>query len=134
MTPKGPWPSGRCRPRGRRRYAEGARVQGVQGGAGGYPLFAPFAPFCQVCTLLPGLHPSARFAPLYTGNSRNSNPRNGLALSKNALWLLDNGLWTLSDDYRVITAEGHFDEAGIDHRLLREYHGQKILLPANPAY
>jgi hypothetical protein len=30
---------------------------------GGYPLIALFAPICQVCTLLPGLHPSARFAP-----------------------------------------------------------------------
>jgi hypothetical protein len=27
-------------------------------------------------------------------------------------------------------AEGHFDEAGADHKLLPEYHGQKILLPA----
>jgi len=66
-------------------------------------------------------------------DSRNNNPRNGLALCKNAHWLFDNGLWTLSNDYRVITAEGHFDEAGPDHALLRKFHGQKILLPANAA-
>jgi putative restriction endonuclease len=67
-------------------------------------------------------------------DSRNNNPRNGLALCKNAHWLFDNGLWTLTDDYRVITAEGHFDEAADGQKLLREYHGEKILLPANRAY
>jgi putative restriction endonuclease len=66
-------------------------------------------------------------------DSRNNNPRNGLALCKNAHWLFDNGLWTLSDDYRVITAEGHFDEEGPEQMLLRKHHGQKILLPADPA-
>jgi putative restriction endonuclease len=66
-------------------------------------------------------------------NSRNNDPHNGLALSKNAHWLFDNGLWTLSDDYRVITAEGHFDEAGPDQTLLRAFHGKKIHLPDNPA-
>jgi putative restriction endonuclease len=65
-------------------------------------------------------------------DSRNNNPRNGLALCKNAHWLFDNGLWTLSDDYRVIVAEGHFDEAGPNELLLRTQHGQKILLPADP--
>jgi putative restriction endonuclease len=65
-------------------------------------------------------------------DSRNNDPRNGMALSKNAHWLFDNGLWTLTDAYRVITAEGHFDEAGTTHRLLRECHGQKILLPGDP--
>jgi putative restriction endonuclease len=30
-------------------------------------------------------------------DSRNNDPRNGLALCKNAHWLFDNGLWTLTD-------------------------------------
>jgi putative restriction endonuclease len=66
-------------------------------------------------------------------DSRNNNPRNGLALCKNAHWLFDHGLWTLSDDYGVITAAGRFVEAGSDQKLLRDYHGQKIFLPADAA-
>lgn len=37
-------------------------------------------------------------------DSRNDDPRNGLALCKNAHWLFDNGLWSLDDDYRVLVA------------------------------
>jgi putative restriction endonuclease len=37
-------------------------------------------------------------------DSRNNDPRNGLALTKNAHWLFDNGLWTLTDDYHVVVA------------------------------
>ena len=66
-------------------------------------------------------------------DSRNNDPRNGLALCKNAHWLFDNGLWTLTDDYKVIVAEGEFAEAGAEQKLLREYHGKKILLPDEPA-
>jgi putative restriction endonuclease len=68
-------------------------------------------------------------------DSRNNDIQNGLALSKNAHWLFDNGLWTLTDDYRVQVAPGHFDEdnhgAGVP--LLADYHGREILLPDNPA-
>jgi putative restriction endonuclease len=64
-------------------------------------------------------------------HSRNNDPRNGIALCKNAHWLFDNGLWTLTDDYRVIVAEGQFAEAGADQKLLGQYHGQKIHLPAD---
>jgi putative restriction endonuclease len=66
-------------------------------------------------------------------DSRNNDPRNGLALCKNAHWLFDNGLWTLSDDYRVIIAEGCFAEDGTDQKLLRDYHGQRVHLPGDPA-
>ena len=66
-------------------------------------------------------------------DSRNNDPRNGLALCKNAHWLFDNGLWTLTDDYKVIVAEGEFAEAGPEQKLLREYHGKEILLPIEPA-
>ena len=61
----------------------------------------------------------------------NNDPRNGLALSKNAHWLFDNGLWTLSDDYRVIVAQGIFAEAGPGQTLLAPYHGQKVQLPGD---
>jgi putative restriction endonuclease len=64
-------------------------------------------------------------------NSRNNDPRNGMALCKNAHWLFDNGLWTLTDDYRVMVAEGRFAEDCPDQRPLSDYHGQKIHLPGD---
>lgn len=62
-------------------------------------------------------------------DSRNNDPRNGLALTKNAHWLFDNGLWSLTDDYRVIVAHGEFAEAGPEQLLLGRYSGQRIQLP-----
>jgi putative restriction endonuclease len=64
-------------------------------------------------------------------DSRNNEPQNGIALCKNAHWLFDNGLWTLSDDYRVLVAEDKFAEAGSEPCLLKQYHGQPVLLPAD---
>lgn len=67
-------------------------------------------------------------------DSRNNDPRNGIALSKNAHWTFDQGLWTLSDDYRVIVAIGHFSEAGPSHgALLESYHGKQLRLPDDKA-
>jgi putative restriction endonuclease len=66
-------------------------------------------------------------------DSRNNDPRNGLALCKNAHWLFDNGLWTLTDDYKVIVAEGRFSEDSPDQVALRDYHGKRIRLPSNSA-
>lgn len=65
-------------------------------------------------------------------DSRNNDPRNGIALCKNAHWLFDQGLWTISDDYVVIVATGQFAELNPDHKGLRDYHGQKIRLPNDP--
>jgi putative restriction endonuclease len=62
-------------------------------------------------------------------NSRNNDPRNGLALCKNAHWLFDNGLWSLDDDYQVIIAAEAFDEASPNQMPLVEYQGKRILLP-----
>src|SRR6266702_2049603 len=59
-------------------------------------------------------------------DSRNNDPRNGLALCKNAHWLKGNGLWTLTDDYRVLVAIGHFTEDSPEHEGLADYHGAKI--------
>lgn len=73
-------------------------------------------------------------------DSRNNDPDNGLALSKNAHWLFDNGLWTLDDDFRILVASGCFSEASPDQKALGEYQGQEIRLPRDrnfwprPAY
>jgi putative restriction endonuclease len=65
-------------------------------------------------------------------DGRNNDPRNGMALSKNAHWLFDRGLWSLTDEYRVIVAGNRFDEAGTDAYLLKRMEGQAIRLPTNP--
>jgi len=65
-------------------------------------------------------------------DSRNNEPRNGLALCKNAHWLFDQGLWTVSDDYRVVVALGAFSESSPDGKALTEYHGHRIRLPVDP--
>jgi hypothetical protein len=36
---------------------------------------------------------------------KNDDPRNGLALSKNAHWMFDEGLWTFTDDLKILIAE-----------------------------
>lgn len=64
-------------------------------------------------------------------DSRNDDPRNGLALCKNAHWLFDNGLWSLDDDYRVLVASDRFDEDAPDQKSLNDYAGQRIRLPTN---
>ncbi len=61
-----------------------------------------------------------------------NDPRNGIALSKNAHWLFDRGLWSLTDDYRVIVAKATFEEAGPEAFLLRNLAGKQILLPDKP--
>lgn len=66
-------------------------------------------------------------------DSRNNDPKNGLALSKNAHWLFDQGFWTVSDNYTVIVAIGQFAEQSPDQKPLRDYHGQKIRLPKDSA-
>ena len=64
-------------------------------------------------------------------DSRNNDPRNGLALSKNAHWLFDSGLWSLSDDYKVLVARGEFAEDGPAQMLLHGYEGRRIHLPTD---
>ena len=63
--------------------------------------------------------------------SRNNDPRNGIALCKNAHWLFDMGLWTLDDDCRVRVASTKFSESGADALLLKSLEGRKILLPSD---
>jgi putative restriction endonuclease len=63
--------------------------------------------------------------------SRNNDPRNGIALCKNAHWMFDQGLWSLDDNYRVIVAHSAFDEDTREQKSLRDFHGQHIELPSN---
>lgn len=63
--------------------------------------------------------------------SRNNDPKNGIALCKNAHWMFDQGLWSLDEDYQVIVAQTAFDEATRDQKSLRDFHGTQIALPSN---
>lgn len=65
--------------------------------------------------------------------SNNNDPRNGIALSKNAHWAFDEGLWSLTDDYRVVLANGRFCETGPLPYLLASFDGKRIHLPKNRA-
>ena len=67
-------------------------------------------------------------------DSRNNDPQNGIALCKNAHWLFDNGLWTLTDDFRVLVAEGEFAESGSEEYLLQPHEGRAILLPRDRSF
>ena len=64
-------------------------------------------------------------------SSRNNDPRNGISLCKNAHWLFDQGLWSVTDDYRVIVAIGHFYESSPDNKGLESYNGALLRLPAD---
>lgn len=67
-------------------------------------------------------------------NSRNNDPCNGMALSKNAHWQFDRGLWSVNDDYRVLVNSEKFREEGISGQCLTDFEGRKISLPDNPRY
>jgi putative restriction endonuclease len=67
-------------------------------------------------------------------DSRNNDPRNGLALSKNAHWQFDRGLWSLNNDYRVLVNREKFSEEGVQGQRLSEFEGRKIFLPNDPKY
>jgi putative restriction endonuclease len=64
--------------------------------------------------------------------SRNNDPTNGIALSKNAHWLFDQGLWSVTDDFRVLIAKHRFHESGPAELQLTRYEGRRLNLPASP--
>ena len=68
------------------------------------------------------------------GDSRNNDPRTGLALSKNAHWQFDCGLWSLNDDYRVLVNREKFIEDGVPGQRLGDFEGRRIFLPSDPKY
>jgi putative restriction endonuclease len=67
-------------------------------------------------------------------DSRNNDPCNGIALSKNAHWQFDRGLWSLNDDYRVIVNKDKFVEEGIPGQKLADFEGHQLFLPSDPKY
>jgi putative restriction endonuclease len=67
-------------------------------------------------------------------DSRNNDPRNGIALSKNAHWQFDRGLWSLSDDYRVCVNREKFIEEGVPGQRLADFEGRRVFLPSDPKY
>jgi putative restriction endonuclease len=67
-------------------------------------------------------------------DSRNNDPRNGLALSKNAHWQFDRGLWSITDDFRVIVNMERFLEEGVAGQRLADFEGHRLFLPSDPKY
>lgn len=62
-------------------------------------------------------------------DSRNDDPRNGLALSKNSHWMFDQGLWSIRDDLTVLVATSQFAEDHPGGILLARLAGQRLMLP-----
>ncbi len=67
-------------------------------------------------------------------DSRNNDPRNGLALSKNAHWQFDLGLWSITDDYRVMVNHDKFIEEGVPGQKLADFDGHRLFLPGDPKH
>ena len=58
--------------------------------------------------------------------SRNDDPANGLALSKNAHWTFDEGLWTVDRTGRILVNTSRFTENGPDQLRLATYSGRLL--------
>jgi putative restriction endonuclease len=58
--------------------------------------------------------------------SKNDDPRNGLALSKNAHWMFDEGLWSATDDLKIIVADKAFADWSPDGFSLGNSHGRPL--------
>ena len=67
-------------------------------------------------------------------DSRNNEPRNGLALCKNAHWQFDRGLWSITDDYRILVNREKFIEEGVPGQRLADFEGHRLFLPSDPKY
>ncbi len=67
-------------------------------------------------------------------DSQNNDPRNGLALSKNAHWQFDRGLWSINDNYQVMVNRESFVEQGVPGQRLEDFEGQRLFLPGDPKY
>jgi putative restriction endonuclease len=59
-------------------------------------------------------------------DSRNNDPRNGLALTPDAHWSFDEGLWTVADDLRVVVATHAFEEWSADGFRLKGQDGRPL--------
>ena len=58
--------------------------------------------------------------------SRNDNPDNGLALTRDAHWMFDEGLWTVDENQRVCVANTVFTEWGPEAYWLKSRHGMPL--------
>ncbi len=58
--------------------------------------------------------------------SRNDNPDNGLALTRDAHWMFDEGLWTVDERSRIRVSQEIFTEWGPDARWLQRCHEQPL--------
>lgn len=58
--------------------------------------------------------------------SRNNDPKNGIALCRDAHWMFDEGLWTVDEKHRVIVADEVFTEWGPETEWLKTRHQQKL--------
>ena len=58
--------------------------------------------------------------------SRNDNPDNGLALTRDAHWMFDEGLWTVDEGSRVRVSQEIFTEWGPEARWLKQQHGEPL--------
>jgi putative restriction endonuclease len=67
-------------------------------------------------------------------DSRNNDPRNGIALSKNAHWQFDRGLWSLNNNYEILLNREKFIEDGVPGQRLSDFEGRRIFLPSDPKY
>ena len=60
------------------------------------------------------------------GDTRNNDPRNGLALTPDAHWSFDEGLWTIDDDLRIVVAHDQFADCSPDGASLKHRHGRPL--------
>ena len=54
---------------------------------------------------------------------------NGISLCKNHHWAFDRGWFALDDRYQIIVASDLQEESPYSRLLMREFHGERILLP-----
>lgn len=62
-------------------------------------------------------------------DSRNDDPKNGIALCKNAHWLFDLGLWSIDEDFRILIAPELFVEGCPNQEPLLSMVGRELILP-----
>lgn len=62
-----------------------------------------------------------------------NRPDNGLSLCKNHHWAFDRGWFAVDDRYQIIVASDLQEDSPYS-RLMREFHGEQILLPSSQQY
>jgi putative restriction endonuclease len=62
-----------------------------------------------------------------------NRPDNGLSLCKNHHWAFDRGWFAVDDRYQIIVASDLQEDSPYP-RLMREFHGEQILLPSSDQY